>query len=85
MNEKAFEFLLKIPELLIKTVDIAILRDNIKEAGKFIKFLLSRCRNLTQVCENYRNMDKEKDGLITDLKAEIIEIKQKLAKLENKD
>ena len=78
MNEKALEFLLKLPELLIKTVTIAELKSNLRKSGEFIKFLSSRCRNLTQVCENYRNMSKEKDGLIDDLK-------QKLAKYENKD
>ena len=85
MMEQAFAFLVKLPELIVKCIDISELRDNLKKSGEFIKFLLDRCRNLTQVCENYRNLGKEKDGLITDLKAEIIRIKQKLAKYENKD
>ena len=85
MSEKALEFLLQLPGLLIKTVTIAELKSNLRKSGEFIKLLLSRCRNLTQVAENYRNMGKEKDGLIADLKAEIIRIKQKLAKYENKD
>ena len=81
-----------IPKLIItlgtlagKLVNNAILKDAIKRSVNLLNWCYKEIRRLQQLLFNSIEREKQKDVIISDLKAEIIRIKQKLAKLENKD
>jgi phage shock protein A len=75
MNSAILLYLTKLPELIIKCVDIAQLKSALKQSEKFIRYLVDREKNLTQVCENLRNLVKEKEEENAKLRAKIAENK----------
>lgn len=75
MNALIVGFLAKLPDLIIKCFDIAQLKSALKESEKFIRYLVGREENLTQVCENLRNLVKEKEEENAKLRAKIAENK----------
>jgi hypothetical protein len=75
MNSAILLYLAKLPELIIKCVDIAQLKKAVKDGEKFIRYLVGREENLTQVCENLRNMLKKEQDENAKLRAKIAENK----------
>lgn len=75
MNSAILLYLAKLPELIIKCVDIVQLKKAVKDGEKFIRYLVDREKNLTQVCENLRNLVKEKEEENAKLRAKIAENK----------
>jgi tRNA threonylcarbamoyladenosine modification (KEOPS) complex Cgi121 subunit len=75
MNSAILLYLAKLPDLIIKCVDIVQLKKAVKDGEKFILYLVDREKNLTQVCENLRNLVKEKEEENAKLRAKIAENK----------
>jgi len=76
------KFLLELPNLIVKTVDIATLKDGLKNAGEIIEHLKGRESDLTQMVETFRQkyLSSEKENV--DLKKERSELKQENADLK---
>ena len=83
MNALIAGFLLKVPELLIKTVNIVQLKEAVKDSVEYINYLLRRETELTQICENFRQAGLEKEKENFGLKAENTELKKENFELKN--
>ena len=76
------KFLLELPNLIVKTVDIATLKDGLKNAGEIIEHLKGRESDLTQMVETFRQkyLSSEKEN--GELKQENADLKEEIAKLK---
>jgi cell shape-determining protein MreC len=82
MEALIVKFILELPELIIKTVNITSLKDALKTAGQIIDHLKSRESELTQMVETFRQkyLKSEKDN--AELKQENSELKEETARLK---
>ena len=71
-----------MPNLIVKTVDTATLKDGLKNAGEIIEHLKGRESDLTQMVETFRQkyLSSEKEN--GELKQENADLKEEIAKLK---